>query len=392
MKMLKYSFTKDDGTFSPTHIPTGTDSLMKDTIDVNVNPRSRAKMVMKRRARQKRGHDFHIFPPISNTPNNSRKDIMTPYINGDSDVPSYINALGISRVHDVSTPYVMHSNMSKRNMTSPMPQDENGTGIRKEHSRVSQMSHHNVVEVHKKIERSNSHEQVNKVHVGKVSPFIERKSRVDHHPHFRERKRIERQNTSTVQDTSSNDKNNKLQIQSNQMGLVQRTERHRTRDNRIGKTDEPFSIRKKIEQFRRWHEEQYKDKLKRLKEEVDIQYEVEHRKLQKSRLGESPGETDKSIDRHTNRQERKNYKREISAQHTSSTEHNGAEHLLGEHASSERTWHTWRDVNDSYAYNDVKKYIEDNELMNKEKEDWIQKWIVEVETALQSENSDDSSV
>ena len=34
-----------------------------------------------------------------------------------------------------------------------------------------------------------------------------------------------------------------------------------------------------------------------------------------------------------------------------------------------------RDPNDSYAYNDVKKYIEENELMSPEKEKSIQSWV-----------------
>jgi hypothetical protein len=42
-----------------------------------------------------------------------------------------------------------------------------------------------------------------------------------------------------------------------------------------------------------------------------------------------------------------------------------------ERSPSEQTWRTWRDVNDSYAYSDVRKYIKDNELMGSEKEEWI---------------------
>ena len=38
-----------------------------------------------------------------------------------------------------------------------------------------------------------------------------------------------------------------------------------------------------------------------------------------------------------------------------------------------------RDPNDSYAYNNVKKYIEENELMSPEKEQIIRNWILDVE-------------
>ncbi|XP_013418003.1 uncharacterized protein LOC106179050 [Lingula anatina] len=45
------------------------------------------------------------------------------------------------------------------------------------------------------------------------------------------------------------------------------------------------------------------------------------------------------------------------------------------------TWRTWRDVNESDAYNDVKKYIIDNDLMNAEKEQWISSWVNSVDVA-----------
>ena len=42
------------------------------------------------------------------------------------------------------------------------------------------------------------------------------------------------------------------------------------------------------------------------------------------------------------------------------------------------TWKTWRNVNESYAYCDVNKYIEDNELLPEEKEKRIYEWIDDV--------------
>ena len=45
---------------------------------------------------------------------------------------------------------------------------------------------------------------------------------------------------------------------------------------------------------------------------------------------------------------------------------------------SARTWRTWRHHDESYAYSDVDRYIEENELMDEEKIFFIKKWIVEV--------------
>ena len=42
------------------------------------------------------------------------------------------------------------------------------------------------------------------------------------------------------------------------------------------------------------------------------------------------------------------------------------------------TWKTWRNINESYAYCDVNKYIEDNELLPEEKEKRIYQWIDDV--------------
>lgn len=191
------------------------------------------------------------------------------------------------------------------------------------------------------------------------------------------------------------DKNAKLQVQSNQMGLVQRTERHKSfHDYSRARNEEQFSIRKKIEQFRKWHEEQYKDKLKRLKEEVDNQYEVENIKAQTSRVGSHTPQGNVSVEK----RERPEKKRKPEPQKSSSSEQTpvlNGENLpssVDEKASSERTWHTWRDVNDSYAYSDVKQYIEENELMTKEKEEWIKKWVIDVDKAMKQETDGTSQV
>lgn len=46
---------------------------------------------------------------------------------------------------------------------------------------------------------------------------------------------------------------------------------------------------------------------------------------------------------------------------------------------SSNTWRTWRGVNESYSYTDVQEYIEENELMDEEKEEWIKEWIYDVD-------------
>ena len=54
---------------------------------------------------------------------------------------------------------------------------------------------------------------------------------------------------------------------------------------------------------------------------------------------------------------------------------------LRERIHSANTWRTWRDVNQSDAYNDVKTYIKDNDLMEGDKEKHITDWVISVEHA-----------
>jgi hypothetical protein len=59
--------------------------------------------------------------------------------------------------------------------------------------------------------------------------------------------------------------------------------------------------------------------------------------------------------------------------------------------ASAKTWRTWRGVDNSCAYQDVKQYIEDNELMPDTKEKMIRDWIHEVDrhmTDIQEENEE----
>jgi hypothetical protein len=53
-----------------------------------------------------------------------------------------------------------------------------------------------------------------------------------------------------------NEKNPKLLLNTNKIGLVERLDRNRYREIKNPKVDENFSIRKKIEQFRKWHEKE----------------------------------------------------------------------------------------------------------------------------------------
>ena len=384
--MLKYSIAGDDSPFSPSHrndnqeTPQG---YLKDTLDNNNNPRTRTKMVMKKRAKhvQKRNSDYSMLPPIAG-PQNYRKDIMTPYINNGTQhelESPYTNALGISRIHDVSTPYIMNSHFSKMEAVSPLPSREymmNG----REYTKVATGT--NVVDVGRiRAEPTFTHETLAKLG---SSPYIERKTSFERR----------NSNSKVLTEKIEYERNGKLQVSSNQMGLL---ERRRQRGN------ETFSIRKKIEQFRRWHEEQYKEKLKKLKEDIDNQFEAEPRpKTKRSPKTKKLTSNEKyaSIENGDNNEKENHPKAEkdrklVQKDSVTSPEETishsdkqpmdvqeSVENQTDDKSVSEQTWHTWRDVNDSYAYNDVNKYIVDNELMNSEKSEWIHDWIIDVEKAL----------
>ena len=55
---------------------------------------------------------------------------------------------------------------------------------------------------------------------------------------------------------------------------------------------------------------------------------------------------------------------------------------------SARTWRSWRHHDDSYAYDDVDRYIEENELMDDEKMYHIRQWIVAVDQARLQPDAD----
>ena len=189
---------------------------------------------------------------------------------------------------------------------------------------------------------------------------------------------------------------------------------------KIAPPEEPFSIRRKIEQFRKWHEEQYMDKLVRF--EVDamggaaskeglrgVSYGtpqnggiglVDYTKVLEGKIagGDTADDAvklgrDVSPKPHLQHFGRGPEQTWNGRSHPVTTIVNGtcggdmasrtvhdAQHKA--RPTSAATWKTWRDVNTSDAYKDVKKYIRDNDLMDEEREAWIKSWIADVEEAM----------
>lgn len=169
--------------------------------------------------------------------------------------------------------------------------------------------------------------------------------------------------------------------------------------------EEPFSIRRKIEQFRKWHDEQYMEKLKKLRMEPERDRRVaNHPELSTPAAKQSSVEiidfakileenmknSGKSSDKKQTREKTNsngNFSKPTSKLVASTTD---KQFSFGSHLKKSKskrcksggTWRTWRDVNDSYAYDNVTKYIEENELMPPDRVDWIQSWLKDVETAL----------
>lgn len=374
--MLKYT-TADDGTFSPTHHKDTIDTYMTNSLQVSAGSKAGTKMAIKRRPKRvhPRAPEQPLLPPISHgsspqgvqitsaqapisdrrdyNPNHSmkRKEIRTPYV----------AHIGINRVTDVATPYVLHA---------PIATVDPATHIMRENSKLSG----NVLELRHESEPLRPEPTFSSLQKfpNNSSPMLEKRPRGRH---------------GRKQNENELDKNEPdLQIQSNQMGLYQRAER-RQKERSKGNGGESFSIRKKIEQFRKWHEEQYREKIKKLKQEVDHQYDIEQNKLirQVAGLRETPtSKNDKSVTIDHEMVDRGSSPKS----HEKMDEDKEAINALSvttdtkPRTESARTWKTWRHVNDSYAYNDVKKYIKDNELMDPEKEMWIKKWIMEVNKAM----------
>ncbi|PVD32540.1 hypothetical protein C0Q70_07980 [Pomacea canaliculata] len=164
--------------------------------------------------------------------------------------------------------------------------------------------------------------------------------------------------------------------------IVTRSRQGRARLPKMLPHDESFSIRRKIEQYRKWHEEQYADKLKKLK------VEMEEQKAAELTLKGAPAQF-REIDYAQILEENI---RNILKSPSDRTTHTDLTVPAGDGApqgnrsrespdKSCATWRTWRDVNDSYAYSDVQKYIEENELLPAERVKWIRSWIQDVAKA-----------
>ena len=198
---------------------------------------------------------------------------------------------------------------------------------------------------------------------------------------------------------------------------------------KIAPPEEPFSIRRKIEQFRKWHEEQYLDKLVRFEADVTggaaakeglrgVSFGntqggnnglVDYTKVLEGKIaaGDSAnhitnggGVSPKPHLQHFGRGPEQTWVRkhpvttiintgggggggDVAVKSFTDTGHNVR-------PTSAATWKTWRDVNTSDAYKDVKKYIKDNDLMDEEREAWIKSWIDDVEKAM-DEKADQGS-
>jgi hypothetical protein len=386
--------TGEEGTFSPTHAHTGTDgALARDLMELpSRSPRPvAAKIAMKRRSKrtQKRVNESSLLPPItqsSTTPSNPgphrrSKEVITPYVNhvgghvsgvtgghhrGEIMTP-YVTHLGYNRYTDVTTPYILHTQYSQIQGFSPLPPG-------KETSKLSQS---NVVEIRHELSFNNDDVAKLQGQNGQGSPLLERRSKLEkrHSPTWK------------LNPQQPDADGGRMQLRGSGNQVYDRTagERVRFRERPRLRPDEPFSIRKKIEQFRRWHEEQYKEKIKKLKQEVDIQYEAE-KKLGKSVVGQE-SDLEQTTNHRDDRDDASSADDKDNENHNEASEDGGGDKPR---PLSSRTWNTWRDVNDSYAYTDVKKYIKENELMTSEKETWIRNWIIEVNKALEAEISGES--
>ena len=387
--MLKYTtaVNNDDGIVSPTHHKEI--EYMPNTLKVSAGSKSNSKMAIRKREGLRRiikreqdirdmrnGMETPHLPPISQSgtpqgfvppsslvperkesfyPNQpmKRKEIKTPYI---SHMPN--------RVTEVTTPYVMHTHLSSI-------EQNNEANILRENSKLSGG---NIIEIRREPELRHeaTFSSLQKLPTSS-SPINDKRPRGRHGRH--------KNSSFNEHDYNRNNDLKDLTIQSNQIGLSRRTER-RPREVSRGKGDEAFSIRKKIEQFRKWHEEQYRDKIKKLKQEVDHQFEAEHTKV----IRNVPAVRDTPTSKNDVSMRGEMEKTSVVSHEKMEQEEKATPILSNEtskaRTSSARTWRTWRNVNDSYAYNDVRKYIEENELMDEEKADWIKKWVIEVNRAM----------
>ncbi|KAH9496631.1 hypothetical protein Btru_009882 [Bulinus truncatus] len=151
------------------------------------------------------------------------------------------------------------------------------------------------------------------------------------------------------------------------------------------------SIRRKIEQYRKKYDEQYTDKLKRLKLDGDHEngYNgtipstlsgIDFTQILEARIHQNVTDDEKMS--HIERQQHVAGSKNGSGLTNGKKENRVLMTSSVLRPTSGASWRTWRDVNESDAYNDVTKYIRDNDLMDAERERWIQSWLRDVQTAM----------
>ena len=222
-------------------------------------------------------------------------------------------------------------------------------------------------------------------------------------------------------------------VKSNQMEIVERPVyaretllRQSLSKDSGQRSNEECTIREKIDQFKNWHEHQYPKKLEVLKEKIvdeeknsqtkrGVKHQTsgeggEERVKRRTKKGElspqksSPHQENKpTILRQTALDEIEQTDKKVSspeqlvegdivpectaqeAEVTVAKESTGgSDEQTTARKQSAKSWKTWRNVNESYAYDDVKKYIAENELMDKEKLKWIKGWVKGVDECIAS--------
>lgn len=153
-------------------------------------------------------------------------------------------------------------------------------------------------------------------------------------------------------------------------------------------SEEPFSIRRKIEQFRKWHEEHYTDKLKHMRLEANNSNGVN-----KTSTKMFPGVDFTKVLEQSITQSRKEETNEDKIDKNNNSKFvDIAQRGLVTHIrlrpETTSTWKTWRGINESYAYNNVDAYIRDNDLMDEERKEWIQLWLRDVNLAMEDVDVD----
>ena len=193
-----------------------------------------------------------------------------------------------------------------------------------------------------------------------------------------------------------------------------------------GVRDDNGAVRKKIEEFRQWHEEQYRQKLETLKARAEQETNgrikaaealalanmykdkvtplhdnnitengghlgVNHEPADIAQPDEIPRTAGESLPRLASRGVQPSAKLEkypeldrTSRGLTSSRADSPPAAIpseLKQRVYSAKTWRTWRHANQSDAYKDVATYIKDNDLLEDDKVRHIRDWIQSVEEA-----------